>query len=239
MEGHVSVDLTSVPNILAIGCVLVVVLVVVSIIVTLIVKKLGIVSIGPIKMEQQSQSTMYDMNERIRDLDDICRKNMRQATGHIKINIGNVFAGLELCTVTRIALFSVMRMPLYESIMNNHFTTELMPGSYGAYRERIIEYIRDEFDALSNALKGASCGKEKLLGWDQIGDGVAKCVDSWLVRISREVISVCEKKIKVYEGYTYDFEKVRDAYRTSILQECITKNKNYISVLQARLAERL
>jgi len=205
-----------------------------AIAIIIVVKKLGIISLGPIKMEQRNLSTEYKMNEETREADDICLKQIRNATNNMKLSISNVFVELKVCTLARIAISSSIRFPLYESVANNHFTTELMPENFKEYRERLIGMIRDEYISLSSVSKDIQCNREPLPTWDQISKYLTDRVDQWIKSISREVMITCKKKIAIYQNYLPIFSEMKDKWRVGIVRNCIEKNERYIVVLKER-----
>jgi len=231
MQGKIEADLTTMPfeNMALLFGGIAVLLILFAVILIVLVRKLGVKSIGPIKLEQRGQSSLFAMNEKTKELDDNCRRLMREVTNKMKRHISNIFAELRVCTIARLAISSVIRWPLYESIANNHFTTELMPEHYGAYRERIIEAMKDEYVSLSAASMDIKCGSAALPSWDDVGRQLVECIDLWLSRISREVLICCEKKIGVYQKNLHDFETAKDDYRVGIVKECIEKNERYIA----------
>jgi hypothetical protein len=232
MSGNIEANLTAMPpiNIILIfaGAALLLILL------AIIIYKLGIVSLGPIKRERQGQSTEYYMNEAIRELDDTCRKQMRQITGNMKIHISNVFAELKVCTIARIAISSTIRYPMYESVANNHFTTELTKN-YDSYRGRIIESMMEEYVSLASASQDIQCNREALPKWEQISKPIIHCIDIWLKNICREVMNNCEKKIPIYNQHLPNFIAAKDEYRAGFTKDCIAKNEGYATVLKTRI----
>jgi len=199
-----------------------------------VVRKLHINSIGPIKIEQRNLSTEYKMNEETREADDVCLKQIRQATNNMKLSISNIFAELKICTLARVAISSAIRFPLYESVANNHFTTELMPENFREYRDRIITLIKEEYTSLSAVSKDIQCNKEPLPTWDQISQQLTDRIDQWIKNISREVMITCKKKIAIYQNYQPSFQELKDEWRMDIVKKCIEKNEKYIAVLKER-----
>jgi len=232
MQGKIEADLATIPpiNMVIFFCGIALLLVLIAV----IIHKLGIISIGPIKREQRGQSSMYNMNEENYKLDDTYRKQMREVTSKMKRYISNIFAELHVCTLSRLAISSVILFPMYESVANNHFTTELMPEQYGAYRERIIEAMQEEYKSLSTASMDIKCGSSTMPSWNTIESQIIGCIDIWLKKISREVLLCCEKKVKVYNKYIVDFEAAKDTYRAGIAKKCVEKNEGYITVLRTR-----
>jgi hypothetical protein len=138
--------------------------------------------------------------------------------------------------MTRTALSSALRFPLYESVANNHFTTELMPDSFDEYRHRIIESLKDEYVTVYLAARETKCREDDIKLWEEAKDIIIKdIIDSWLKQICRESMRTCEKKISVYKKYLPDFETAGDDYRIKIVKGCITKNEQYITNLQRRV----
>ena len=209
-------------------------LIVLAFVIVFVVRKLGINHIGSIKLDQNGRSAEYDMNEETRGADDTCRKDARLITDSMKITINNVFGILKICSLARIAIASFVRFPLYESVSNNHFTTELMPENYNDYRERIIGAIKDEYVSLSFAPKDTNCG-EVMPPWEQISEPLIECIDLWLKRIIKEVIKTCNKKITIYTKYLVKFQAAKDDFRINIVEKCIEKNVRYIEILKTRI----
>jgi len=236
MQGKIEADLAAMPleNLALLFGGIAVLLVLGAVILVVVARKLGIKNIGPIRLEQRGQSSMFTMNEANKELDDACRRQMREETGKMKRHISNIFAEMRVCPLARLAISSTIRAPMYESVANNHFTTELMPEQYGPYRERIIEAMRDEYVSLSAASMDLQCGHAALPSWDEVGKRLTECVDLWLRRVSREVLLCCEKKIGVYQKYLSDFEAAKDGYRISIVRQCIEKNERYAAILKTR-----
>jgi len=234
MHGEVKADLGTMPaeNMIILFVGFAVLLIITAVVIVVIVRKLGIKSFGPFKMEHDNSSTMYDMNEKIKDLDDLCHRQMRSVTDRQKIHISNIFTEMNICIPARVSISSAIRFPLYESIANNHFTVELMPDRYPVYRERIIETMRDEYVSLATASKDEQCGRDRLPPWEQVSDLLKGCVDAWLKRIAKEVMDICEKKIIVYKYYLRIFEESKDSFRAGICKECIEKNERYIRELK-------
>jgi hypothetical protein len=110
-----------------------------------------------------------------------------------------------------------------------------MPDSYKAYRERIIEMMKEEYVSLASVSHDIQCNKEALPAWDAVGKKLVSCIDTWLKRISKEVIRACEKKISIYSAYMNDFTEAGDKYRADICRRCKEKNERYASVLKDRL----
>jgi len=236
MQGKIEADLTSMPfdNMVLLFSGSAALLILLAIIICILVRKLGIKSIGPIQLEQHGQSSMFNMNEENKELDDSCRRQMREITSKMKRHISNIFAELHICALARLAISSAIRYPLYESVANNHFTSELMPEKYSVYRERIIEAMREEYRSLSAASMDIKCSSADLPSLEQMDKKLVECIDIWLGHINREVALCCEKKVKVYKKYLPYFEAAGDNYRVGIVRSCIEKNGQYATILHAR-----
>jgi hypothetical protein len=234
VHGEINANLNTMPvaNMIVLFGGFAILLIVTAVIVVIVVRKLGIKSFGPFKLEHNNTSSMYDMNEKIKDIDDICHRQMRYATNRMERHISNIFTELKICIPARVSISSVIRFPLYESISNNHFTVELMPDRYPIYRKRIIDTMKDEYISLATANKEEKCDGDKLPEWDVMSEKIMECIDLWLKRISVEIMDACEKKIIVYKSYLSGFEETKDSFRTDICKKCIEKNERYIRELK-------
>jgi len=196
MHGEMKADFTAMPvaNIITLFVCIAILLVIAAVIIVIVARKLNIKNFGPFKTEHDNMSTLYNMNDKIKDIDDSCHRQMRYITDRMKIHIANIFTEISICTPSKIAISSAIRFPLFESISNNHFTTELMPDRFAFYRERIIEVMKEEYISLATVNKDDKCNRDKLPPWSQMGDLLTGCIDLWLKKIAREVMYACEKK---------------------------------------------
>jgi hypothetical protein len=234
MQGEITADFTAMPmsNMITLFAGFAILLIIAGIVIVVVVKKLGLKSLGPFKMEHNNTTTMYDMNEKIKGIDDLCHRQMRYVTDRMKIHISNIFVEINICIPARVSISSTIRFPLYESISNNHFTTEFMPERYPIYRDLIIEAMKDEYISLATVNKDEQCNHDKLPPWEQMSEQIIGCIDLWLKRIAKEVMDACEKKITIYKNYLRGFEESKDDFRSGICKECIEKNERYIRELK-------
>ena len=237
MQGNIEANLTTIPpiNIALIIGGIAFLFILLTVLIIIIVRKLNINSLGPIKMIE-NQSTEYHMNKATREADDACQKKMRQITSSMKLHISNIFAELQVCTIARVAISTTIRFPMYESVANNHFTTELT-AYYDTYRDRIITMMKDEYVSLATASHNIHCNREALPSWESMSKDLIHCIDLWLNHISREVMHTCEKKIEIYKEHLTGYEAARDNYRAGFTKECIAKNEGYIAILKTRVGK--
>lgn len=239
MDSHIEVEanLSTIPfgNLALLLGGIAVLLILVSVIFFYLIKRLGIKKLGNIQIEHYGQSELYRMNEEKDTADDICRRAMRAVTANIKLYINNVFSNIKICPMARITIASNIRFPLFESVSNNHFTTELMPDHFEAYRSRIIELIKDEYVSLSSFSKEIKCSHEQFPPWENVQTQLLECLDVWIKRIAREVYRTCEKKVMIYKKYYKQFFDAKDEYRARIAQKMYEKNERYIEVLKTRI----
>jgi len=233
MQGQINADLSTMPfkNMALLFGGAALLIIIAGIVIVTVAQKLRIKSFGPFKMEHNNTSALYDMNEKIKDFDDHCHRQMRYITDRMKIHIANILDQLNICIPARVSISSAIRFPLYESIANNHFTVELMPDRYQIYRGRIIDNMRDEYESISGS-KDTQCNRDRLPPWDEMSNQIIGCIDLWLKRVSKEVMDCCEKKITVYKNYLRSFEKTDDDFRTNICKDCIEKNERYVRELK-------
>jgi len=233
MTGQINADLAAMPlwNMIVLLCGVALLLIIAGIVIVTVVRKLGIQSFGPFKREHDNNTSMHDMDEKIKDFDDHCHRQMRYITDRMKIHISNILDQLNICIPARVSISSAIRFPLYESIANNHFTVELMPDRFQVYRDRIIENMKDEYDSIAGS-NDTQCSRDKLPPWDQMSSQIIGCIDMWLKHVSREVMDCCGRKITVYKNYLRGFEKSDDEFRTTICKDCIEKNERYVRELK-------
>lgn len=202
--------------------------------------KMGYIQFGSftIRKEQQGQTTMHSMNEENDDLDDYLHMKLRQMTNTFRQRIINMFSGYKNCTMTKRALSSAIRFPLYESVHNNHFTKELMPGQFEKYRQRILDSLEDEYKDICSTSDETTCGNNGLPAWKTASIIVEQLLDVWLRDTANLVQDCASQKLDIYKKYLAMYEVNKDKFRITIANACIEKNSRYVEELN-RLSEKL
>ena len=233
LQSGVELNLSTIPYINLIT-VIIAVLLLLGIILFVLVKYVK--KIGPVDLnkEHKGQTEVYYMNAENDEHDAQLRLKIRLITSSMKTRINNIFYAFRTCPVVVIALSNSVRMPLYNSASNNHFTTVLVPEKRESYIDGLLRSIQDEYVAISGSIIGINCIKENTLpAWDGTDDSMKTMIKQflyeWVNDVVTEVIKTCLKKIEVYEKYLPEFKN--DEFRTGFVNACITKNKNYISLL--------
>jgi hypothetical protein len=210
------------------------------VIIGFVLRGVGFIQIGPLTMKknQDGQTTMHNMDEENADADDLLRARLRQMTTAARQRIVNAFCDYKVCAMTRRALASSLRFPLYESIGNNHYTKELMNERYNNYRSRMLDALEDEYVdiALSVSHNTECLERSTLPDWDVASALVEDILDRWLLDVVRLVAECCRQKIGNYEKYLAIYKGNKDKYRSGIAETCIEKNKRYIVDLDQRAA---
>lgn len=201
---------------------------------------MGYIQLGSftIRKEQQGQTTMHSMDEENNDLDDYLHMKLRQMTNAFRQRIINMFDAYENCTMTSRALSSAIRFPLYESVHNNHFTKELMPGQFEKYRQRILDALEDEYKDIASTSDKTTCGSNDLPPWKTASIIIEQLLDVWLRDTANLVQDCSSQKLGVYKKYLAMYEVNKDKFRITIANACIEKNNRYVEELN-RLSEKL
>jgi hypothetical protein len=198
-------------------------------VIAVIIKRLGISSIGPIKREQEGQTSQHFMDEENGRHDWHLKQRCQTITSGMRTRMVNLLRHDITCVMTRRALASAIRMPLYTSVINNHFTEVLMPNKLSDYKQRIIGSIKDEYDDIYYAALDSPCGHGGVKPWADIAGFIETFVDDWIEKIKIETAKTCEDKIDVYQKYLPNYQ--RDPYRREIVEGCIKKNRDYLVYL--------
>lgn len=201
---------------------------------------MGYIQIGSftLRKEQQGQTTMHSMDEENNDLDDYLHMKLRQMTNAFRQRIINMFDAYDNCTMTGRALSSAIRFPLYESVHNNHFTKELMPGQFEKYRQRILDALEDEYKDIASTSDKTTCGSNDLPPWKTASVIIEQLLDTWL-RDTANLVQDCSiQKLDVYKKYLILYSENKDKFRSAITTSCIEKNNRYVEELN-RLSEKL
>lgn len=202
--------------------------------------KAGYIQLGSftVRKEQQGQTTMHSMNEENDDLDDYLHMKLRQMTNTFRQRIINMFSGYKNCTMTKRALSSAIRFPLYESVHNNHFTKELMPGQFEKYRQRILDSLEDEYKDICASSDETTCDSSGLPPWKTAAVIIEQLLDVWLRDTANLVQDCSMQKLEVYKRYLSAYTENKDKFRIAITNTCIEKNSRYVEELD-RLSEKL
>ena len=232
-QASVDLNLSTIPfaNLMAVLITLLFFLTIILFVIIKYVKK-----IGPIDLtkEHKGQTELYHMNIENDENDAQLRLKIQLITSSMKTRINNIFYQFRTCPVVVIALSNSVRAPLYNSASNNHFTTVLVPDKRDWYIDGLLKSIQDEYVAISNSIVGISCIKENTLPpWEGSENSMKSLIRlfllEWADNVITEVIKTCKKKIETYEKYKPKFKG--DEYRTGIVDHCINKNNNTITLL--------
>lgn len=236
---YIGLDFSTVPIynlVLLLGCVIVL-LIILPIATVYVVRKLNIKNVGSIKIGGTS-STGRSYTERLIVLEDACRKELFRLTSKMRITFNNALAREDICYLTLIGLASSLRCPLYESVANNHLTTELTTR-YDIYRERLIDMLKEEYEALLAAYTIRQTSEKLPPPWDKASKKIILCADAWLKRISGELMATCEKKINLGKHELSTLDDIRDKTAISIIRQNIAKNEQYKTVLKSYVSRNI
>jgi hypothetical protein len=207
----------------------------------LILNNMGFLQIGSftVRKNQEGQTTMHSMDEENADTDDLLKSRLRQMTNSLRKRIFGMFGAYPACAMTKRALSSSLRFPLYESIGNNHYTKELMPDKFYEYRRRMLASLEDEYmDILVSISDTPGClVQNELPAWEEAEAIVAEYLDRWLLDVVGMVSDCSRQKIETYNKYLKIFSASKDKYRSGIAESCIAKNTIYISELTSRASQ--
>jgi hypothetical protein len=200
------------------------------------IKTLKIKKIGNIDILEETKkayehynhmaSCQHFMDDEIHDVDDGLRAQLQEIAQSTDLHTMNVLRGFLKSGLLQETLTAYFSLILTTSVIKNHFTKELMPDRYKGYRDRIITQFEDRY---RDAYSRVSDMETKMPTWDDAKDTMISIVDNWLLRVKEAVKSSCDDKIEIYSRYALRFKD--DEHRAGIIQECIDKNKKYISNL--------
>jgi hypothetical protein len=207
-------------------------------IMALVLNNMGFLQVGPftVRKNQEGQTTMHSMDEENADADDFLKARLRQMTNSLRKRIFGMFSAYPACAMTKRALSSSLRFPLYESIGNNHYTKELMPEKFYEYRRRMLASMEDEYmDILMSVSDTPGCSvQHELPAWREAQGIVEEFLDRWMLDVVVMVSDSARQKVDNYNKYLKIFKSSRDKYRVSIAQMCLAKNHAYVTELGQR-----
>ena len=235
MTGEVTANLNTIPlsNLITIIIGIVVLLIVGAV----LIKKFGI-SIGNVKAntyeyDQWCLTVNHHINEEIKNIDFELHRDVRRKTSLCTYSISKIGNTDLMCPTSRRAIFGALKEPFYDCITDNHFTRELAPTNFDAYKSQILSSVKDAYNDMLFESKGDQCDRNTLREWNEVEETCKAMIDEWLVMVMREVRKSCERKIKVYETEGKSAEKSK--HWNAIFLECIEKNKSYIKNVDDRL----
>jgi hypothetical protein len=221
------IDLSSWQNILAIGGVIFLLLITIGI----LLKVLNIFSIGPLRRENKGKNSEHFMTAENNSHDKRMERTLREYTTSMRARITNSFRDIKMCSMTRRALSSGLRFPLYTSVSNNNFSEVLMPPNIAEYRAGILSMMKDEYDDIYFASLDMPCNQDKLLPWAEVESRIMGFIDEWIKTAKVEKTKACKSKIVTYQHYLEDFELSDDKDRVRMVKELIAKNEKYVGFL--------
>lgn len=230
MDGAVTANLTVMP--LSNLVILLVGIVVIMIVAAILIKKCNLtVSKGSIKVadyeiDQKCQTTMYHVQDTIDNIDYETRNAIRRQTKVSNYKIAGIGKVSDMCNSSRRSLYHSFKEPFYDFINANHFTREFRPDNIDSYKDNIFECIHEIHQELTFEYRLDDCDRNEMDIWNEVAPQFEQLVDDWLLMAFKEVKKGCLSKIKVYEKLVPEMEKSK--HWSSVLSECIQKNKDYI-----------
>ncbi len=186
----------------------------------ILMRRLGIKSIGPIKLDIEDKDSMAELNRKNDQADCNLRDRMRDYVDEL----GETMEDCIACdALTAYALSSSLRFPFYKTVNNNHFTTVLMPENIAGYKERLIIQLQTRYNKVEKLSNGGlppfSDKKEIVVEW----------VEKFICFLKGEVVITCKEKLKNNERYKKSIKSTR---WNDIISENEEKNKRYIKELE-------
>ena len=138
----------------------------------------------------------------------------------------------------RRTIYDAIKAPLYEATRRNKFKIMLRPANAESYLDRILGYIKEEYEFLAMEHEYDICPKDNsqcipFPEWDVLhADTRSILKTQWAEHIRDYVITICEKKIECYQNYQNLYLELGDEVRAQISVGCIEKNQSYIKELR-------
>ena len=184
-----------------------------------VMRKLGVTSVGPLKLEYRDQGSMNAMNKANLEADSALRDRMRDFVDELWETMASAF---NCEPIISYAVSSSLCFPFYKTVNNNHFTTVLLPENIEAYRDRILVQLKNRYNKIVNVSNGHLPPYEENIllieGW----------LDLFLRTLKGETNVTCREKISIYQKYK---KSMCGDYWKDIIEECIEKNKRYAEVI--------
>lgn len=186
----------------------------------------GSIKVSDYEVDQKCQTTMYHMQDTIDNIDFETRGAIRRQTKVSNYKIAGIGKVSEMCNSSRRSLYHSFKEPFYDFINANHFTREFRPDNIDSYKANLFECIHEIHQELTFEYHLDDCDRNEMDIWNEVAPQFEKLVDDWLLMAFKEVKKACNRKIKVYEQLIPEMEKSK--HWSAVLNECITKNKEYI-----------
>ena len=168
------------------------------------------------------RSNQHFMDDENKENDEHLKQRCQERTNAMRIRLKNdLYQVVEDKLAIRAVCVS-FRAVFSNAIVRNHFTKELMPERIDAYRDRILEELRQEYIDLHFT-------DERVPPITQVERILVKFVDDWLCMMKDETAATCDEKINVYKAYRPRFEALPNML--DVVDSCIQKNERYIKKL--------
>lgn len=212
-----------------------------------LVRKMGVSKEGGISFEMgdvddrvdKRDGTKHYMDERIAEIDDRLYADIKARTRALRRPLMRAIDGNGLCSAARNALGFCLRDPLDQAVDYNNLKVKLaVSNRSGYYREKLNE-LRDEYSDMVEESKADPCtaGPDAIITfhpWAYVEPGLLSILEMWGRSIAILIVQACEAKISVYEEYRPEFEAGGLKYLVKVCDDCIEKNRRYISALAER-----
>lgn len=210
-----------------------------------LVRKMGVSKDGGISLEMgavddrvdKRDGTKHFMDERISEIDDRLYADIKAKTRALRRPFMRAVDGNGLCSAARNALGFCLRDPLDQAVDYNNLKGKLsVTNRAGYYREKLGELYNEYTDMVEESkTEPCTAGPVAIItfhAWAEVEPKLLSILESWGKSIAELIIEACEAKISVYDEYRPQFETDKLEYLVKVCDDCIEKNRRYISWLQ-------
>jgi hypothetical protein len=163
---------------------------------------------GPFEFRKNQimQAAMDNLANELFDVEKHFRDKVRIITKDRSIKLENIFIAHKLCAGVLIGVEGSVPWPLFESAIDNHFTTELLPENIETYINRLVEAIGAQYVHVVHRVFVTRCMmQDTMITWDEIKPEVIEFAWDWVTMVKAEVIRYCKRSKETCLKYEEQF----------------------------------
>lgn len=178
--------------------------------------------------------TNYFLTKRINEIDKQLEYHCYKITSTYNKKITFLFLNKQTCFSTISSLANELKSTLYQALRENNFKEKLSKDNIDDYLIDKLQDMKHNFIETSTFLSNEDCVINRNIIMPDFTEKepiLKEIIKNWSDEIRNAVITACNKKIETYNEYITIFNSNGDKYFIQVINDCIQKNKNYITDL--------
>lgn len=191
-----------------------------------LISQSGIRKLGPIELEHRNQTTSYNANKLIDEIDIENRETLWEMTEELFDEIA--YSSALGCNSAVSSIVSTIASPVRTMVLLNHIAPKLSKANEKDLVDKLLRGVHKALRHAKAQLRPSNCPVDSLIKSLDV-EKYRQVILDWIATARKITTEACKKKIEVYE---HTLQDMNDAYWSNIYKGLIAKNKQYIKDME-------